>query len=115
MSGALLYEKIGKGRKVIPKLLEAAKKDRKVATSQYEDIRRFIQRNAGDGEKKRGGLENHVSVFIVFTLAGLALSFTSLTLTGHAISGLTGTTPGLLGILLFIVGITGMFFRLRKN
>ena len=54
-------------------------------------------------------------IFILFTIAGLALSLTSLTLTGHAISGLTGTTPGLLGVLLFIVGLTGMFFRLRKN
>ena len=54
-------------------------------------------------------------IFILFTIAGLALSLTSLTLTGHAISGLTGTTPGLLGVLLFIVGLTGMFFRLRQN
>ena len=57
-------------------------------------------------------------IFILVTLVGLALSLNSwnnaLALTGHAILGLTGTAQGLAGVFLFILGLTGIFFSLKR-
>lgn len=63
---------------------------------------------------KRSSIESRVAIFIFFILSGLALSLSSLTSTGNAIGNLTGTSRGLLGILLFIAGLTGMVFNKRK-
>lgn len=114
LRGAALYEKIGKGRKAIPKLLKAAEKDKNGAISQYKGIREFIERNAGGRQKASSGIESRVSVFIAFLLGGIVLSLTSLRATGSAIGNLTGTSQGLLGIFLFIFGLTGIFFGLKK-
>jgi len=115
--GAQLYEKIGKGRKAIPKLLNRRKvyvTHEADMTKQDDDtIRDFIKRNAGR-QQQEGGLAGKLPVFILFTVAGVALSVTSLGSTGHAISDVTGTTQGLAGVFLFILGLTGIAFGLKK-
>lgn len=58
--------------------------------------------------------KNYMPFFILIIIAGFALSLTQLSITGNAISNLIGTTPGILGVLLFIAGLVGMFFSLRK-
>lgn len=60
---------------------------------------------------KRGRL----SIFAILIIAGLALSLSSLTTTGYAVSSALGTGQGIGGILLFLVGLVGMFFSLRKK
>ncbi|MEK6912754.1 MAG: hypothetical protein AABX26_02245 [Nanoarchaeota archaeon] len=113
--GAELYEKIGKGKKAIPKLLEAARRDKNGAIQSYRTIREFIERNSGEEHRKSGtGLEGKTAIFLLSTLAGIALSVFSFNATGNAVAGMTGTGQGLLGVLLFIVGITGIFFNIKK-
>lgn len=112
--GAELYEKIGKGKKAIPKLLEAARRDKNGAIQSYRTIRAFIERNSGERKPLENGLEGKTMVFAVSTLAGIALSVFSFKATGNAIGNLTGTSQGLLGVFLFIFGLAGMFFSIRK-
>ena len=112
-AGALLAEKIGRGKKAIPKLLRAAdfaaSRGEKVP---YDKIKAFVERNSR--ERKEGGLieklKSKLFVFSLFTLGGIALSAYSLTATGNSIGNLTGTTQGLLGLILFVVGIAGLVF-----
>ncbi len=70
------------------------------------------------GKKQLGrigvGLEDRVGIFILFVLGGIALSTFSLTTTGNAISNLTQTTPGLLGLIFFIVGLVGLVFSRKR-
>ena len=120
--GAQLYEKIGKGRKAIPRLLKTAeigiKKGwlgRYQLELVYSKIESFIKKNAGKREPSVSSLEKKFAVFIVFIIGGIALSLGSLAITGNAVSNLTQTTPGLLGILLFITGLVGMFFYFRRK
>lgn len=54
-------------------------------------------------------------IFALLIIAGLALSLGSFTTTGNAISNLTGTTSSLLGIIFFIVGLTGLFFSFKRK
>jgi len=116
LKGALLYEKIGKGRKAIPKLLRAAQVNKKsLGLESYERIKEFIERNAGERQQSEGGLEGKTMIFAGSIIGGIALSIFSLTATGNAISNLTGTTSGLLGVFLFIVGILGVVFNLKKK
>jgi len=75
----------------------------------YKEIKELRQEPKGDS------LESRVAVFVLFILGGIALGVTSLTMTGWVVSGLTKTTPGLFGILLFIAGLAGMFFYFRKK
>lgn len=63
---------------------------------------------------RKRSLDSRVGVFILSTLAGIALSVFSFRATGNAISNLTGTSQGLLGIFLFIVGLTGIAFNAKK-
>ncbi len=55
------------------------------------------------------------AVSFLFIAGGLILSLSSLTITGNAVSNVTGTAPGLLGIILFIAGLVGMFFYFKKK
>lgn len=118
---AEVYERLDKGRKAVPMLIEGIDRaQKKGETVPYEKVEAFIKRNAGGRKKKsqeqgQGGLEGRVGVFILFLLGGLVLSIFSLTATGNAISNLTGTTQGLLGVFLFIAGLVGMFFHFRRR
>ena len=64
-------------------------------------------------EQKTSGIEKKFGIFAAFIIGGIALSLGSLTITGNAVSNLTQTTPGLLGIIFFIAGLVGMFFYSR--
>src|SRR3990172_3234788 len=121
-NAGLLYEKLGKGHIGVSKfmsVIEKAKGDGKklaFTVTDYPHIRDFIKRNTGKRERKQSSnLEGRVSVFILFILGGLVLSLTSLTATGNAISNLTGTSQGLLGLIFFIIGLVGIFFHFRKS
>lgn len=127
--GAQIYQILGKGRRAIPKLLRAMEED--PSSYDHEHIqaaKRFINRNTSGGVvtkiKKRFGssdtrdspfLEKRVGVFIFMLLGGIALSVYSLSITGNVIGNLTGTTPGLLGVFLFIAGLAGMAFWVRRK
>ena len=120
--GAKLYEKLGKGKRAVPRLVkrfeEISKKsgtDRILLYEYLKDAKEFIKRNLEEKPQKEKGLESRIAVFVLFIAAGIALSAASLGMTGWAISGLIQTTPGLLGILFFIVGLVGMFFWFRKR
>ncbi len=115
--GAQLYEKIGRGRKAIPRLLKATERSVKLGYSYsgdvYSKIKTFIKINAGEREQGESSLEKKFAVFAAFIIGGLALSLGSLTITGNAVSNLTQTTPGLLGIIFFLAGLVGMFFYFK--
>lgn len=123
--GAMLYEKIGKGRRIIPRLLKVIEKATQLPPDYvshgeltdgfYRRVQSFIERNSGKRKQKEGGLEGRTMVFLGSLLAGIALSAFSLTATGNAIGNLTGTTPGLLGLILFVVGLAGLFFSGKNN
>ena len=59
--------------------------------------------------------KTHLPFFILILTAGFALSLSSLTTTGFAVSNLTQTSKGLGGIFLFIFGLVGMFFYFRRR
>jgi len=106
--GAQLYEKVGKGYKAVPKLTEALERDSGfISEADAKKINNFIKRNS---KRKGYGLEGRISVFILFSIAGIVLVISSLTPTGNTISNLTNTTQGLFGILLFVVGLAGLVF-----
>jgi len=118
---AEVYERLDKGRKAVPMLIEGIDRaQKKGETVPYEKVEAFIKRNAGGRKKKsheqsQGGLEGRVGVFILFILGGIVLGAYSLGITGHVVSGLAQTAPGLLGVLLFIAGLVGMFFHFRRR
>ena len=114
IAGAELYEKLGKGKKIIPTLMKRVEESVKqdvIDPSDLERVKNFIKRNAN---KKESSLVGKLSAFILFILSGIALSAFSLTATGYVISSLTQTTSGLLGILLLIVGLAGIFLNPKR-
>jgi hypothetical protein len=118
--GAQLYEKIGRGRKAISRLLKTAEKNIEIGKSHklgdaYSKIENFVRRNTEEREQGEGSLEKKFGIFAAFIIGGIALSLGSLVITGNAVSNLTQTTPGLLGIFLFIAGLVGVFFCSRRK
>jgi len=117
MKSAQMYERIGKGRKVIPKLLGVVERDAEkgypLDARDIEKVKAFIERNT-KREPKSGGLERQM-VFIGSVLAGIIISAFSIKATGNVIGNLTGTTTGLLGLILFVFGIAGLFFGSGKK
>jgi len=75
---------------------------------------KFIPVKDKNYSEKEARLEKRVAVFLGSIVAGIALSIYSLTTTGNAISNLTGTSQGLLGLILFVVGIAGLVFSKKK-
>ena len=117
--GAQLYEKIGKGNRAISRLLRTAERriqTGKIEEEYYQTAETFIKENTGERKQQSGaGLEKKFGIFAAFIIGGIALGLGSLSITGNAVSNLTQTTPGLLGIFLFIAGLVGMFFYFRKT
>ena len=90
-------------------------KDKPVG-EQIGDYERFESDTAQfERGKKPKRLEQRLGFIITFLVIGIALMLGSLTLTGNAVSNLTGTTPGLLGLILFVAGILGIIFYLRRK
>lgn len=56
-----------------------------------------------------------MSAFLLLFVGGIALSMSQISLTGNAVSNLTSSTPGLLGVFLFIAGLVGMILSFRKG
>jgi hypothetical protein len=115
--GAKLYAKLGKGRKIVPKLLKQVELAQKAGWG-FNDrnllyIKHLIKNREKERQPKEGGLEGRALAFIGSIFAGIALSVFSLTSTGNAIGNLTGTSQGLLGLILFVVGIAGLVFSKR--
>ena len=109
--GAELSEQLGKGKKAIPKLSKVLEKYKDyVSEKDNQDAKAFVKRNTEERQPSLSGIEKRTLAFIGTTFAGIALSAFSLQSTGNAIGNLTGTTQGLLGIFLFIVGIAGLVF-----
>jgi len=118
ITGAKLYEKLGKGRKAVPRLIKATERAAKkgsLTDNDFHHIKSFIERNAGKRKSSESGLEGKTMLFALFVLVGIALGAFSLTATGNAIGNLTGTAQGLLGVFLFIAGITGLVFNFKKK
>lgn len=119
--GVSLYEKIGKGKKAIPFLLKSLKKlvDQEAPKSEIEQYRKYvrsvIERNTEERQQGESGLAGRVGVFALFIFGGIALGAGSLTITGNAVSNLTGTIPGLFGIIFFIAGLAGLFFYFKER
>lgn len=75
----------------------------------------YLEKHTKKREQKTSGLEKRFGVFVAFIIGGIALSLGSITITGNAVSNLTQTTPGLLGVFLFIAGLVGIFFYSRRK
>ena len=75
----------------------------------------YLKKKSEKPGQKYRGLEAKFGIFAAFIIGGIALGLGSLTITGNAVSNLSQTTPGLLGIILFIAGLAGMFFCSRKK
>lgn len=116
--GAKLYDKLGKGKKIIHRLLkdvETASTKGNMNNKYFEQIEDFIKKVREDSSsEKQTNLESRLAVFILFTIGGIALILNSLNLTGFAISNMTQITPKLSGLLLIIAGLVGMFLVLKK-
>lgn len=81
----------------------------------YKKIKDFVDKHSEGDRSSPSNLEKRIGIFIISTLAGIGLSIASLTTTGNTIGNLTNTTPGLLGVFLFVFGLAGLIFTLRKN
>jgi hypothetical protein len=95
--------------------IDGPTKDSKIEKEIYAYRGNYLEKYIEKRKQKASGIEKKFGVFIAFIIGGVALSLGSLTITGNAISNLTGTTPGLLGIILFIAGFVGMFFYFRRK
>ncbi|GIU68624.1 MAG: hypothetical protein KatS3mg001_474 [Candidatus Pacearchaeota archaeon] len=122
LGGARIYEELGIGYKAVPKLVRYVEEISKHGDRyemerlrrEFYPIKSFIERNAKQKrDQKESGLEARVGVFIFITLAGIVLSISSLTATGNVIANLTGTTKGVFGLILFVVGLVGLFLTKR--
>jgi polyhydroxyalkanoate synthesis regulator phasin len=117
INAARIYGGLGKENIATSKLkivIDKAIKAGKVNRRDYREIERFMERHTKRKHQSDRGIESRVGVFIFSAIAGIALSVFSFQSTGNAVSGVVGSSQGLLGILLFIFGVTGMFFRLNK-
>lgn len=96
-----------------PSVREAIQRDPTLTEEQKKYILRTGSLpNQQYHERKQGYKE--VSVFALLILSGIVLIFNSLNATGFVISNFTQATPALSGLLLFIVGLVGMFLSLKK-
>ena len=86
-------------------------REERVAFFRVEEREADRERYLLRGKKK--DLSTRVPIFILFLIGGIAISTFSLTATGNAVGNLTGTTQGLLGLILFVVGIFGIVFSKR--
>ena len=82
-----------------------------------EEQKRYILKTGSLPNQQYHERKQHykeISVFILFTLGGIALILNSLNTTGYAISNFTQATPELSGLLFFVAGLAGLFLTLKK-
>ena len=75
----------------------------------------FIRGKELERRRKKVTLQQRLGVILLLLIGGIILIFSSLRLTGNAVSNLTQTAPGLLGVILFIAGILGVIFYMRRK
>ncbi|MFA5953091.1 MAG: hypothetical protein WC812_00705 [Candidatus Pacearchaeota archaeon] len=116
IDAALLYEKIGLGKSfsyVKKKLIEANDKNLSLGhnVNPYfdEKFKDFLKRNSDNSSNLEGKVIS--SIFGICALAGIYFGISGMT--GAAI-GLTKASSSFLGVLLFVGGIAGLFFSLKK-
>ncbi len=121
ITGARLYTKLGKGGKVIPKLISKLEKWHKsgytIDSRDLVYVKMLIKKSERERQRHAGGLEiatGRELAFLGSVFAGIALGLTSITPTGNAIGNLTGTSQGLIGLILFVFGLAGLFFSGKK-
>jgi len=116
--GALLYEKLGKGKRAVSRMentLEISRKHRYgFVNYTYRDVEDFIKRNSDSGENS-SELEGRVGIFLALTVGGLVLGVNALSATGNVVSSLAGISQGAAGVLFFVAGLAGMYFLLKKR
>jgi hypothetical protein len=114
--GMELYERLGQGKKHLPltvQALESYSKQRGfLSNREYQTARRIVERNTSDVSP---GLEGKTIPFGLAIIGGIALSLSSLSATGNVVSNLTQTSQGLAGIFLFVIGLAGLVFSLKKK
>ncbi|MEI7718491.1 MAG: hypothetical protein WCI72_01370 [archaeon] len=76
---------------------------------------RVNEYNTSFVKKDSGGLESQASVSVALIAFIGSLFFTTSNLTGNAIGNLSSGIANLLGIILFLIGITGTYFYAKKN
>ena len=109
--GALLYEKIGKANRLVvkDKLLKSLEKN---PNKRYiKKITGFLERNSSE---KQSGLEGK-TLTTIFSGASIliALFFLSPNLTGNVIGALNSGNSSIFGIILFVLGLLGLFISLK--
>lgn len=79
----------------------------------------FLPREISDKKQelrtKESGLVNMTNVFILSIIGGIALILNSFNTTGYVVTNITETTPKLIGLVLIIVGLVGIFLNLRNH
>jgi len=95
--------------------IDGPTRDSKIEKEIYAYHKNYSEKHTEKRDQKTSGLEKRFGIFAAFIIGGVALSLGSLTITGNAVSNLTKTTPGLLGIILFIAGLVGIFFYSRRK
>ena len=109
---AMLYEKIGQGNRTSVKrrLLNALKNQENISKGDVDRVRKFLKRNPI--EKSNLGTKVLTSIFGIVTAVGILFGINSMT--GAAI-GFNSVPSGFLGAVLFVGGIAGLFFSMRKK
>jgi len=118
-NAALLYERMGKGKNAVPKLLKFIEKIIEYGGGEpdkrfYERVDEFIDRNTSDSVSQ-GGLEGKTMGFGFLTLAGIALGVGALRMTGNVIGSAANSSLGLSAIVVFVIGLVGMVLSFREN
>jgi len=118
LEGALLYERLGKGKKAVPRVRNSLEAHEMLhlgfVTYSYKDVRDFLKKYSPESESGGFGIEGRVGIFLALTIGGLVVGINSLNVTGNVV-GSVGTSQGAFGGLLFIAGVAGMFFLLKKK
>jgi len=110
--GAQLYEKIGKANRPVVKnkLLKVIEKNPRVDL-ELREIEQFLQRNSSE---KQSGLESK-TLTAIFSGASvlIALFFLSPNITSNVIGVLAQGNTNIFGIILFVLGLLGLFISLK--
>ena len=113
--GAQLYEKYGRGEKVIPRLLKALEKQKGCPGWIYDMAGDFIERNSEKSKTK--DLTQKLSIFLGLLAGGFGIGLVSLksSFTGNVVGGSNAFSASSIGVILVIAGLIGAFFYFKKR